>query len=432
VNGIAETLAELAVPIGELRPFPGNPRRGDLATIRASLEANGQYRPIVVRRGSNEVLAGNHTYLAAAELGWDAIAATFVDVDDEQARRIVLVDNRANDLAGYDDGELAALLQQLESFDGSGWRAGDLDKLLDSLARSGVDQTRDTEPMPTPATPTAKPGDLWQLGDHRLVCGDSTDPDVVGRLLDDDRVELVWTDPPYGVRYVGKTAAAMTFENDVAGEALYQLLAPALTNAAEAAAAGGSIYVAHGDGVNGSVCRRAFADAGWELHQTLVWVKNTFALSRHDYHWQHEAILYGWKPGAAHRWQGPPTETTAIDDEPDVSKLDRRELVALVRQLRNERRTSVVRADKPLRNDVHPTMKPIELIVHQVVNSSRRGDVVYDCFGGSGSTLIACENVGRAARLVELDAGYCDVIVDRWQRHTGRKAKLQRRQRAAV
>jgi site-specific DNA-methyltransferase (adenine-specific) len=425
---IPSTLEHLRVPVSTLKHYARNPRRGDVAAIAESLEQHGQYRPLVVNRRTGEVLAGNHTLQAAVELGWDEVAATFVDVDDEQAARIVLVDNRLGDLAGYDDNELATLLRSLPDLDGTGWRPAELDRLLDELDVAG-DAGRDTDPMPAPAKPTAKPGDVWQLGDHRLVCGDSTQPGPVERVLAGDEVEMVWTDPPYGVHYVGKTADAMTFENDRGGEALYELLHGSLTLACQAAKKGGAIYVAHGDGANGTVCRRAVADSGWELHQTLIWVKNTFALSRHDYHWQHEAILYGWKPGAAHRWQSSPTETTVIDDETNVGKLGRRELVALIRQLRNDRRTSIVREDKPHRNDLHPTMKPIGLVAHQVANSSRRGDIVYDPFGGSGSTLIACENLRRPARLVEIDPAYCDVIVDRWQRHTDQEAKRDARSR---
>jgi site-specific DNA-methyltransferase (adenine-specific) len=476
---IHDAIAELAVPIKTLRPYKGNPRVGDIATIRESLERNGQYRPIVVRRATNEVLAGNHTLLAARELGWQEIAATFVDVDAEQARRIVLVDNRANDRAGYDDEALAKLLQAIQDLAGTGWTSGELDRLLDSLARSGEDAARDTEPMALPAKPTARRGDVWQLGGHRLICGDSTDADDVARLFGDELAEMVWTDPPYGVDYHdrrggkrigysgkggvgarlsreggagernskgGRVGAPATFGRAGSGtgagfandhtdpELLYALVKGALGLALEHTRKGGAVYVAHPDG-RAPVFRRAVDDAGWEIHQTLVWVKQVFVLTRQDYHWQHEPILYGWRPGAGHRWNGSLGEPTTIDDEQDPRQLDKRELLALVRRLRNERNTDVVRADRPMVAELHPTSKPVELVAHMVQNSSRRGELVYEPFGGSGTTMIAADNLGRRAYLVEYEPRYCDVIVDRWQRHTGEVAELERkrsRTRAAV
>jgi site-specific DNA-methyltransferase (adenine-specific) len=427
VTRIHDSLAELAVPIKSLRPYKGNPRVGDIATIRESLETNGQYRPIVVRRATNEVLAGNHTWQAARELGWQEIAATFVDVDAEQARRIVLVDNRAKDLAG------------------TGWTSGELDRLLDSLARSGEDAARDTEPMAPPAKPTAKRGDLWQLGGHRLICGDSTDADDVARLFGDELAEMVWTDPPYGVDYhdrrggkrqgyygkggVGATAGASFAGDHLDPELLYELVKGSLGLALEHTRKGGAVYVAHPDG-RAPVFRRAVDDAGWDIHQTLVWVKQVFVLTRQDYHWQHEPILYGWRPGAGHRWNGSMGEPTTIDDEVDPRTLEKRELLALVRRLRNARNTDVVRADRPMVAELHPTSKPVELVAHMVQNSSRRGELVYEPFGGSGTTMIAADNLGRRAYLVEYEPRYCDVIVDRWQRHTGEAAELERRRKA--
>ncbi|HKE79026.1 MAG TPA: DNA methyltransferase [Solirubrobacteraceae bacterium] len=445
---IPATLRELEVPIGALKPYRANPRRGDLEAIKASLEAHGQYRPVVARKGSGEVLAGNHTLAAARELGWESLAATFVEVDDDQAARIVLVDNRTADLAGYDDQALADLLAAIPDLEGTAWRQAELDQLLDRLADQG-DAGRDTEPGERPAKPAARPGDLWRLGEHRLVCGDSTDAATVARLFaGGEQAEMVWTDPPYGVDYHAPTArrppgqyglnraGGASFLNDHRDhERLHALLLGALRLAHEHTKAGGAIYVAHSDVAythGGSVFRSALLDAGWDLRQVVVWVKNSFVLSRQDYHWQHEPILYGWKPGAGHRWRGGLDRATVVDDDVDPTKLDKRQLVALVRQLQNERGTTVVREDKPHRNDLHPTMKPVALVARQVANSSLRGEIVYEPFGGSGTTLIAAENLGRRCRLVELDPGYCEVIVDRWQRHTGQTAKREpRRKRAA-
>ena len=418
---IADTLAELKVPIGSVRAYGRNPHRGDVVAIKRSLEVNGQYRPIVVNRRTSEVLAGNHTWLAVRELGWAEIAATFVDVDDEQAARIVLADNRTAELGGYADQELAELLASLLALDGTGWQERELERLLARLEREGVDAGRDTEPGPRPARPRTKAGQLYRLGAHRLICGDAADVTTIERLLDGELVEMVWTDPPYGVGYVGKTAAALTMSADRRGNALGETVRMALELARERTRSGGAIYLTHGEGIAQDM-RAIVDDAGWEIHQVLVWVKDQFVLGRQDYHWQHEPILYGWKPGGAHRWLADRSETTVIDDETDLRELDRRQLVALIQALRNERRTTVIREDRPRRSDLHPTMKPVGLVARCLLNSSRTGGSVYDPFAGSGTTLIACENLGRRGFAVELDRGYCDVIVDRWQRHTGLEA----------
>ena len=427
MSQIAATLADLRAPIASVRPYPGNPRRHDLAAIKASLERNGQYRPIVVNRRTDEALAGNGTLTAALELGWDEIARTFVDVDDEAAARIVLVDNRSNDLATYDDGELAALLASLPDFEGTAWADRDVERLLADVADAGADAGRDTAPSPPPANPVSRPGDVWKLGGHRVACGDCTDADAVGRLVGLERLEMVWTDPPYGVDYADAQGRGMTGD-DGDGEALYRTLRASLELAAGSVRAGGAIYVMHGDVAlhGGTVFRHALVDAGWELHQVLVWVKQAFAFSRQDYHWQHEPILYGWKPGAGHRWNGDAAQGTVIDDDVDLAKLGRRELVALVRELRNERHTTVLREDRPHVADLHPTMKPVALVARMIANSSRRGEAVYEPFGGSGTTVIACENLGRRCYALEVDPGYCDVIVDRWREHTGGEPELDR------
>ena len=209
-------------------PYGRNPRRGDTRAIRESLERNGQYRPIVVNRRTMEVLAGNHTLAAALELGWTELAATFVDVDDEQAQRIVLVDNRSNDLAGYDSGLLAELLEELPDLDGTGYDLASLDALLEELGRPTF-ADEDELPAPPPK-PRTRPGDLIELGRHRLVCGDATDAGAYERLLGAERARLLWTDPPYGVSYTGKTEQRLQIANDGA-DGLAALLAGAFAQA---------------------------------------------------------------------------------------------------------------------------------------------------------------------------------------------------------
>jgi site-specific DNA-methyltransferase (adenine-specific) len=418
---IPATLEDLKVPVASLRLYHANPRRGDVAVIADSLRRHGQYRPIVVNRRTSEVLAGNHTLLGAIDLGWTDIAATFVDVDDETAARIVLIDNRASDLAVYDDSALVDLLRTLPDLGGTGFERADLEELLAGL--NGRRSSEDTEPGAVPPTPVTAAGDLVVLGDHRLLCGDATDVATVARVLHGDEVELLLTDPPYGVSYVGGTADALTMTGDADDDqALEHLLETSLGVARFFAPAGAPAYVFHAD-THGEIARRAFGAAGWDLKQVLVWVKQRFVLGRQDYQWQHEPVLYGWKPGAAHRWYGDYDKTTVLDDDVDPRKLSKAQLLEAVLAYAEQAHTSVLRHDRPTSSSAHPTMKPVGLIASLMENSSRAGGVVLDPFGGSGSTLIAAENLGRRARLVEIDPGYCDVIVDRWERHTGRTAE---------
>jgi len=293
MNDIAPAIKHLAVAIADLRLHPDNPRRGDVPAIEESLSFHGQYRPIVVNRPTGEVLAGNHTLLAARELGWSEIAATFVEVDADKAKRIVLIDNRANDVADYDDELLAELLQQLDDFEGTGFDKDTLDELLDELAPAALG---DDEPPPLPEEPETRPGALYRLGEHRLVCGDARDPESYTRLLGDERCEAMWTDPPYGVDYEGKAKSRLRIEND-GSEGLRLLLSGSFAAADISLSPGARIYVFHPAGELSFSFGAAFLGQGWKLRQTLVWVKDCFVLGRCDYHYRHEPILYGHKPG---------------------------------------------------------------------------------------------------------------------------------------
>jgi DNA modification methylase len=417
VTGIPATLEALRVPVNSLVPYGKNPRKGSVPTIVASLRANGQYRPIVVRNGTNEVLAGNHTLLAARELGWPEIAATFVDCDDEQAARIVLVDNRSNDLATYDDDVLAELLSGLSDLGGTGYAQADLDALLASIGPGPAALTDPDSAPALPVEPVSKPGDVWLLGPHRLLVGDSTDVAAVEDMLGGDRCDAMWTDPPYGVTYVGKTADALTIRNDGAGD-LDGLLSGALGAATVALRAGAPFYIAHPAGPLSMKFTTALFDAGWGFRQQLVWVKNTLVLGRSDYHYSHEPILAGVTPG-----------------EPDLNLEDEAEHENVIYGFTpggigrlgrggtawfgDNKQTTVFQVPKPPRNADHPTMKPVDLITGMLRNSVRPGGLVYEPFGGSGSTLIAAHHLGIRARVIELDPRYADVICRRYQEHCG-------------
>jgi DNA modification methylase len=401
VGGMTQTIQDLLVPIAELRLYQRNPRRGDVEAIKRSLAGNGQYRPLVVNRRTSEVLAGNHTLLAAQQLGWEQVAVTYVDVDAEQAKRIVLVDNRTSDLAGYDDEALAELLQELPELDGSGYDEAALSRLLDEVSPAELPGAEEEVPA-RPETPQTHAGDVWQLGRHRLVCGDATSPGDYERLLGDARPSMLWTDPPYGVAYEGKTNRRLRIAGDTE-DGLEGLLSAAFAATNGVLAPGAALYVAHPAGPGSLLFASCFGEQGWQLRQTLVWVKDSLVLGRSDYHYRHEPILYGYKPGGgrlgrgAAGWYGGNAEQ------------------------------SVLEVSRPKASREHPTMKPPELIAVGVRNSSCRGDLVLDPFAGSGSTLVTCEALDRAARLIERDPGYCDVIVERFERQTGERGKRSRR-----
>jgi len=373
-----------------------NPRRGDVAAIRESLEHNGMYRPLVVNRPTMEVLAGNHTLRAIRELGWLEVDVYFVEVDEDAARRILLADNRTSDLATNDAEELVSLLGELDALEGTGYDQDDLDGLLDELD-ADVELEEDEVP-PVVEEATTVPGELVVMGGHRLVCGDARDPAVLERVMAAEQAEAIWTDPPYGARYAGKTSAALTIAGDQPA-GLEDLLTPAFAAADSVLTPGAAVYVAHPAGPHAALFMRAFTSAGWEIRQGLVWVKDSIVLGHGDYHYRHEPILYGYKPAPGRLGRGG------------------------AGWFGDNSQQSVFELPRPRVSRDHPTMKPPELIAGALRNSTRRGALVLDPFAGSGSTLVACEQLGRRARLIEIDTRYCDVIIERFERLTGERAE---------
>jgi site-specific DNA-methyltransferase (adenine-specific) len=394
---IIDSLKSLAVPIESLQGLPGNPRRGDVEAVAASLERFGQRKPIVVRKDDGTIIAGNHTWQAAKQLGWKEIAVAYVGDDDTTAQAYALADNRTAELGSYDEQALKDLIDLVAAVDPdlvriSGWSDDAVQELVDKIeAGQPKELNEDVVPEPAEAS-SSKPGDMWQLGEHRLLCGDALIADNYEKLMDGTKADLVWTDPPYGVAYVGKTKDALVIENDTLNIAeLEVFLRTAFTEIFKNTRLGACWYVTAPSGN----LFQAFSIPLSELdvwRHTLVWVKDTLVMGRADYHYRHESIFYGWTPGAAH--QAPP----------------------------DRKQDSVWEIDRPKVNKEHPTMKPIELITRSIENSTNIRDVVLDSFSGSGSTLIACEQTGRVARAMEIDPKYCDVIVKRWENLTGKKA----------
>lgn len=395
----------------DLALYHRNPKVGDVDAIAASLRVNHQYRPIVVNRGTHtgremEVLAGNHTLKAFRDLAekhpeentWQFIDCYVIDVDDDRAARIVAADNRTAELGSMDDRLLLELLSELDDLDGTGYDLEDLEAL--EALTPPIPET-DPNDAPEPRTSTrCKRGQSWRLGPHRLLVGDATDTDRVLAWVGDDPADCVWTDPPYGVDYVGKTAEALTIKND-GNAGLSELLSGAYRTIAAATRPGAPVYVAHAD-TERVVFETCARDAGLVIRQNLVWVKNTIVLGRSDYHYRHEPILYGFTPGGegrlgrgGDRWYGDDAQATTFF------------------------------YDKPARNGEHPTMKPVELVAHMISNSCRPGGLVFDPFGGSGSTMAAAHITGRRANLVELDPAYAQVIIERYEAISGDAAILE-------
>lgn len=261
-------------------------------------------------------------------------------------------------------------------------------------------------------------------GGHYLICGDSTKEETIKNLLQGQQVDLLVTDPPYNVDYVGKTKDALKIENDKKSDGdFHKLLVDAFKAADQVMRPGAAFYIWHADS-EGYNFRGACREIGWQVRQCLIWNKNTFVLGRQDYQWKHEPCLYGWKDGAAHYFVDDRTQSTVFEDKGhDIDHMKKEEMKALLKELFEDKiSTTVMEEDKPSRSAEHPTMKPIKLLARQIKNSSKKGENVLDIFGGSGSTLITCEQLDRHCFTVELDPKYCDVIIKRWEDFTGQQA----------
>lgn len=413
-----------SVRLDDLVSDPNNARKHDsknLEAIKGSLKQFGQRKPIVVQ--GNVVIAGNGTLEAAKQLGWDEIDIVQVPEDwtADQAKAFALADNRTAELASWDNSVLQKQLAELEE---AGLTVEDFGFEASEVPVIDVETFEDELP-PLPEEPKTKLGDLYKLGNHFLICGDSTDSKNLEIALQGQKADCVFTDPPYNVAYEGGTKDKLTIKNDeMSDEAFNKFLLGFYEAALQNTKEGGAIYVCYpGEHISNGAFGIQLTKAGWMLKQVLVWVKDALVLSRQDYNWQHEAILYGWKPGAAHTWYGPYSNTTVLDDAKDnLAKKSKEELIDFLTQAFET--STIIREKRPRRNDIHPTMKPVNLVARMLKNSMAKNQIVLDPFGGSGSTLIAAEQLGLKAALCELDPKYCDAIVQRWENLTGQKAEL--------
>jgi site-specific DNA-methyltransferase (adenine-specific) len=386
--------------VDELIPYVRNSRTHSdeqVAQIAASIKEFGWTNPILVD-GEGVIIAGHGRLLAGRKLGFTEVPTIELrDLTDAQKKAYVIADNRLALNAGWDNEmltlELGELAAEGYNLDLLGFDTKELDALLEPQVLDGlVDEDEVPEAGPEPIT---KPGDVWVLGRHRVMCGDSTSMEHLAQLCQGQLVDMWLTDPPYNVAYEGSTKEKLTIQNDSMGDDQFrQFLRDAYTAADTVMKPGAVFYIWHAD-LEGYNFRGAAKDAGWKVRQCLIWKKSTLVMGRQDYHWKHEPCLYGWKDGAGHLW--------ATD----------------------RKQTTILEFDKPSRNGEHPTMKPVALFEYQMLNNTKGGDLVLDSFGGSGTTLIAAEKNGRVARLMELDPKYCDVIVKRWEEFTGKKAVLE-------
>ncbi len=440
------------VQLSELKPAAYNPRvplkPGDpeYEALALSIERNGYIEPIVVNSDLT-IISGHQRRTVMMDLGRTEAEVIVVDIKDperEKAANIAL-----NKITGrWDEKALYDLLIDLEQAGAdlaeTGFSTDDLQELftnidLETQANDdGYDAGRAIAEKEAAGPPRTKYGDIWELGEHRLMCGDAADFSDVSLLMAGAEADLIITDPPYNVDYEAKDKSLESAYkrnttrkvNEIIGDRMdddefYNFLFRVFSNYCDIAKAGAAVYVFHAD-IEGLTFRQAFDASGFALKQVLIWEKNQFVIGRQDYHWRHEPILYGWKEGAAHYFiDDRHQDTVIIEDDIDFSAMKKQDLVAYIEKIRSDlaARTSVQYEKKPAKSDMHPTMKPVALVGRFIQNSSRHRENVVDLFAGSGTTLIAAEQLHRVAYLMELNPVYCDVIIDRWEDFTGRKAR---------
>jgi DNA modification methylase len=387
-------------PIDRCIEYARNPRKNDHAVdkVAAAIREFG-FRVPICAKSDGTVVDGHLRLKAAKKLGLTEVPVVLADdMTAAQIKAFRLSVNKVAELAQWDDELLSLEFGDLKEmgFDLSltGFEEDEIGALFDTgEAKEGL--TDDNEVPDAPANPITVEGDVWVLGKHRLMCGDSTSIEHLEKLCAGQLVDMWLTDPPYNVAYEGATKEKLTIQNDnMSNDSFRQFLRDAYSAANAVMKKGAVFYIWHADS-EGYNFRGAAFDIGWQIRQCLIWKKSSLVMGRQDYHWMHEPCLYGWKDGASHLWAS------------------------------DRKQTTILEFAKPSRNGEHPTMKPVELFEYQMLNNTKGSDLVLDSFAGSGTTAIACEKHGRMARLMELDPRYCDVIIKRWQDWSGQEATLE-------
>lgn len=408
------------IPIDQLTPYARNAKTHDdrqIRNIAESIRRFGFTQPLVIDRDC-VVIIGHGRLAAAKEIGLQEVPCIQRDdLTEEEIRQLRILDNKLNESPW----DVELLATDLEGLDFNGF---DLEFEIPEDVEPITAEEDGWEPDLEPE-PEIQPGEIWMLGEHRLMCGDSTNPENIKKLVGGvSGIDLLLTDPPYNVDYTGKTKDALKIKNDKMDvETFREFLISAFKAADGVMKPGAAFYIWHASGP----ISYTFMDATreiWPIRQTLIWAKNTMVLGHSDYHYKHEPCLYGWKDGAGHYFAPTRKETTVVEDQIDPDKMSKKQLQEFVKQILDEENTptTVLHEDKPSRSDLHPTMKPVKLMARLIRNSSQEGEIILDPFGGSGSTLIACEQMRRRCFTVELDPKYAQTIIDRWEAFTGEKA----------
>ena len=413
-------------PLGWLTPYENNPRNNDEAVgpVANSISEFGFKVPIVAT-SDGEIING-HTRWKAEKLKLKTVPVIIADdLTEEQVKAFRLADNKVAEIAQWDIELLLSEIDSVDNLDMTLFGFTDQDYTLDDFEDEELD-TEDAEEINEQDTQTSavEYGDIYQLGRHRLMCGDSTSIADMEELVDGNKIDLYVTDPPYNVAYEGGTEEAMTIMNDSMDDVSFrQFLKDAFSVADKHLKPGGAFYIWHADS-EGLNFRAAVKETGWLLKQNIIWVKNSIVLGRQDYQWKHEPCLYGWKDGASHYFVDNRSLATVIEeDEDNLKEMTKGELIAYIKTMQEGSLTSVFYEDKPVRNDIHPTMKPLKLIARCVLNSSKKGERVLDSFNGGGSTLMVCEKTERIYYGMELDPLYVERTIKRWEDETGLKAE---------
>ena len=432
--------------LADLKEAEYNPRKKlrpedpEYQKIARSIETFGYCDPIIINQDGT-IIGGHQRRQVLMDYGYEEADCVIVSLNKQEEKALNVALNKIT--GEWDEGKLKDLLVDLDlgSFDISltGFDRNEVEDLVDRLAIPMTAEDDDFDPVAAAeeiTTPRSKRGDIWQLGRHRLMCGDSTSAEDVKELMDGVSADLVITDPPYNVAYGEKTefmsdsgrgqGQSRILNDNMDDSSFYQFIFQAYRRAYEAMRPGAAIYVFHAES-SGLTFRQAFVDAGLRFSECLIWEKNSFVLGRSDYQWRHEPCLYGWKEGAAHYFINDRTQDTVLlEDDVDLEAMKKNELIAYIEEMRRgyQDLTTVLFEKKPTRNDIHPTMKPISLVGRLMKNSSKTDWNVLDLFGGSGSTLMAAEQLQRNAFLMELDEKFCDVIIRRWEEYTGKDAVL--------
>lgn len=388
--------------IDELLPYINNSRTHSpeqVNQIASSIKEFGFTNPVLIDE-SNMIIAGHGRLLASQKLCLKNIPCIVLSgLSEAQKKAYVIADNKLALNAGWDEAMLANEIAQLQELDFNidllGFSADEINAIVEAHAEP-IDGLTDADDCPEPPIePVTIDGDIWYLGNHRLMCGDSTDAGSVALLMGGRLADMLITDPPYNVAYEGGTKEKLKIKNDsMSNDAFREFLKLAFLSADSVMKQGAVFYIWHADS-EGYYFRGACFDVGFKVRQCLIWNKNQIVMGRQDYHWKHEPCLYGWKDGASHLWAS------------------------------DRKQSTVINFNKPQRNGEHPTMKPVDLIEYQILNNTKGQDAVLDLFGGSGTTIIACEKNNRHGYLMELDTKYCDVIIKRWQDFTGKEAVLE-------